>query len=139
MMQRQIEDVLTHLFKEEQNFGILCKVEHLQFTPELPQDIKESFPQMTLFVLTGYTYESAQIQADALLFEAGFGAENFGSVVTVPLLSIVQVIIDEQPIFLNLASPIQEIETKNVEKDEKGVNNSMNAFMSNPENQKFLK
>lgn len=95
---------------------------------------------MTLFFLAGYTFESARIENDCLVFEAGFGAENFGSIVTVPLLSIVQIIVDEQPVLINLAK-YEKKEEKVPEKelDDKGVENSMNIFLSNPENSKFIK
>jgi len=139
LMQKSIQDLLVHLFEKEQNFGILCKIEELSFDPELPDYINEEFRPMTLFFLAGYTFESAEFHGDNLVFEAGFGSENIGSVVTVPLLSIMQIIIDETPIFINLA------QVKSVPKEEKreikpeGVKNSMSALLSNPENQKFMK
>jgi hypothetical protein len=138
LMRSHIEDLISHLFEQDQNFGILCKIEHLSFDPELPAHIKEEFRPMTLFFLAGYTFESARIERGHLIFEAGFGSENIGSFVTVPLLSIMQIIIDETPIFVNLASPKEE--AKNQQTDhQKGVENSMSAFLSNPENQKFFK
>jgi hypothetical protein len=73
-----------------------------------------------------------------LVFEAGFGAENFGSVVTVPLLSILQVIVDETPLLINLASYKKETKVTKTA-DEGGVENSMASFLSNPENSKFIK
>jgi len=139
LMQKSIQDLLVHLFEKEQNFGILCKIEELSFDPELPEHIKNEFRPMTLFFLAGYTFESAEFRDDTLLFEAGFGSENIGSVVTVPLLSIMQIIIDETPIFINLA------QVKSVPKKDKseikpeGIKNSMSALLSNPENQKFMK
>jgi hypothetical protein len=93
---------------------------------------------MTLFYLAGYTFESARIDQDSLIFEAGFGHENIGSYVTVPFLSIVQIIIDDTPAFVNLALPQERQPIVNVEKSE-GVQNSMSALLANPENQKFLK
>jgi hypothetical protein len=61
-------------------------------------------------------------------------------VVHVPVLSIVQVIVDEQPILINLAKyKKQEVKKTSQEVDEKGVENSMNIFLSNPENSKFIK
>jgi hypothetical protein len=139
LMQKNIQDLLVYLFEKEQNFGILCKVEELSFDPELPEDIQSEFRPMTLFFLAGYTFESAQFQENSLVFEAGFGNDNIGSFVTVPFLSIMQIIIDETPIFINLA------QVKSVPKKEKseikpeGVKNSMSALLSNPENQKFMK
>lgn len=138
MMQRHIEELLLYLFQNDQNFGILCKVEHLTFEPELPPHITGEFRPMTLFYLAGYTYDSARIDGDRLIFEAGFGEENLGSFVTVPLLSILQIIIDETPVFMNHAI-YKESGQQVAELDEGGVQNSMTAFLSNPENQKFLK
>jgi hypothetical protein len=135
LMQKNIENLIVYLFEKEQNFGVLCKIEEASFEPELPQDIYSSFRDMTLFFLAGYTFETARVEDECLVFEAGFGSQNIGSLVSVPLLSIVQVIIDETPIMINLAS------YKKASKEEKvdGVENSMASFLSNPENAKFLK
>lgn len=141
MMQKHIIEILSHLFTHDQNFGILCKIETLTFDPELPADITSEFRPMTLFFLAGYTFESARIDREHLIFEAGFGADNLGSVVTVPLLGIMQIIIDETPIFVNLASPLQNSQTKPKNNDaaQNGEKSSMEALLSNPENKKFLK
>jgi hypothetical protein len=141
LMQKHILEILTFLFETEQNFGILCKIETLTFEPELPADITSEFRPMTLFFLAGYTFESARMENDSLIFEAGFGPDNLGSIVTVPLLGIMQVIIDETPIFVNLASPVETNNTKakNNESEKSGVKSSMEALLANPENKKFLK
>ncbi|MEA3522747.1 MAG: hypothetical protein U9R50_07210 [Campylobacterota bacterium] len=139
LMQKSIQDLLIYLFEKEQNFGILCKIEQLSFDPQLPKDINDEFRPMTLFFLAGYTFESARIEEDYLVFEAGFGHENIGSFVTVPLLSIMQIIIDETPIFINLAQVAEVMETKTNEVKTEGIKNSMSALLSNPENQKFMK
>ncbi len=138
LMEKHIQEILLFLFEQEQNFGILCKIEHLSFSPELPEHISSEFRPMTLLFLAGYTFESARIQENLLIFEAGFGEENIGSVVEVPLLSIMQVIVDETPIFVNLASPSEKASNQ-PPKAEGGVENSMASFLSNPENEKFLK
>lgn len=138
MMQRHIEELLLYLFQNDQTFGILCKIEYLTFEPELPPHISGEFRPMTLFYLAGYTYDSARIDGEYLIFEAGFGEENLGSFVTVPLLSILQIIIDETPVFMNHAIYKEASEPK-AQLDEGGVENSMAALLSNPENKKFLK
>lgn len=143
LMQGNIQNMIIHLFEKEQNFGILCKIQDASFDPELPVDINAEFRPMTLFFLAGYTFDSARIVEGNLVFEAGFGADNIGSVVSVPLLSIMQVIIDETPILINLSSHkrMEKIFTNNTDKKDevKGVENSMASFLSNPENSKFLK
>ena len=138
LMKKNMQDLIILFFQKEQNFGILCKIEDVTFNPTLPEDINSEFRPLTLFFLAGYTFETARIEDEHLIFEAGFGSDNFGSVVSVPLLSIIQVIVDETPVLINLA-----IESKNEPKeakvDESGVKNSMASFLSNPENSKFLK
>ncbi len=141
-MQKSIQELIVLFFQKEQNFGILCRIEEVHFHPELPQEISDEFRPLTLFFLAGYTFESARIEEGYLVFEAGFGSDNFGSVVSVPLLSILQIIVDETPVFINLAN-IKELDVKGEKADkdidEKGVENSMASFLSNPENSKFIK
>lgn len=140
LMNKHIEELLYLLFESNQNFGILCKIKHVTFDPELPEEIVDEFREMTLFFLAGYTFESSIIEDDALKFEAGFGKENIGSIVTVPLLSIVQIIVDETPIFVNMASPTESQLQLDPAPEEQGdaMKNSMAAFLSHPENQKFF-
>ncbi len=138
IMQKNIYSLIVHLFEKEQNFGVLCKIEEVSFDPDLPKDINAEFRPMTLFFLAGYTFDTARIVDDCLVFEAGFGADNYGSLVSVPLLSIMQVIVDETPLLINLATYKEDV--KVVEKvDNGGVKNSMASFLSNPENSKFIK
>ena len=132
LMQKHMQELILHFFNSEQNFGILCKIEDVYFEPSLPEDI------VTEFFLAGYTFETAHIQDDNLIFEAGFGADNFGSLVSVPLVSIMQIIIDETPVLINLATKKPEEKPK-VESSPKGVKDSMASFLSNPENSKFIK
>ncbi|MEN8302904.1 MAG: hypothetical protein ABFQ64_02385 [Campylobacterota bacterium] len=138
LMQKNIQELIIHFFEKEQNFGILCKVEEASFEPTLPDSIESEFRPLTLFFLAGYTFETARIEDGFLVFEAGFGSENFGSVVTVPLLSIMQIIIDETPVFINLSTYREKVAVKK-EVDKGGVENSMAFFLSNPENSKFIK
>jgi len=139
LMSSHINDIMIYLFEKEQNFGILCKIEHVGFEPELPEAIANEFREVTLFFLAGYTYETARIEANYIIFEAGFGTENIGSVVSVPLSAIMQIIVDETPIFISLASPRAFTEPIAATQDSNGVENSMAAFLSNPENAKFNK
>ena len=138
LMQKNIQDIIIHFFSKEQNFGILCNIEDISFEPKLPESINAEFRPLTLFFLAGYTFETARIEEGYLIFEAGFGSDNFGSVVTVPLLSIMQVIIDETPVLINLANYEKTNEVKQ-DLDNGGVENSMASFLNNPENSKFLK
>ena len=138
LMQKNIQELIIHFFQKEQNFGILCKIEEASFEPSLPESINSEFRPLTLFFLAGYTFETARIVGDSLIFEAGFGADNYGSLVTVPMLSIMQVIVDETPVLINLANYEKGVVSKK-ELDGDGVESSTASFLSNPENSKFLK
>lgn len=138
LMQKNIQELIIHFFQREQNFGILCKIEEAMFEPSLPESIESEFRPLTLFFLAGYTFETARIEDGLLIFEAGFGSDNFGSVVSVPILSIMQVILDETPVMINL-SIYREKKAVKKEADGNGVENSMASFLSNPENSKFIK
>jgi hypothetical protein len=139
IMKNNIQDIIIHFFQIEQNFGVLCKIEDAMFEPTLPEDINSNFNHLTLFYLAGYTFETARIEDDLLIFEAGFGSDNFGSVVTLPLISIIQIIVDETPILINLSTYKYQEEQKKIPEDDAGVKNSMASFLNNPENSKFLK
>ncbi len=136
IMGDHIEDLLEYLLFENINFSILINVSEVDFQPELPRDIRESFKPITMFVLAGYTLESATLNGNFLSFEAGFGADNYGSLVSIPTFSILQIIIEETPIFINLSIPINREKTK---KEINGIKKSMEALLSNPENKKLLK
>lgn len=138
LMQKNLQELIIYFFQKEQSFGILCKIEEASFEPSLPDSIESEFRPLTLFFLAGYTFETARIEDGMLVFEAGFGSENFGSIVSVPLLSIMQVIVEETPVFINL-STYREKTVVRKEVDEGGVENSMASFLSNPENSKFIK
>lgn len=139
IMQKNIESLIILLFEKDQNFGILCKIEDITFEPVLPTEISTEFRPMTLFFLAGYTFDTASIVEEKLIFEAGFGTDNFGSIVSVPLLSIMQIIVDETPLLINLSNYKSESVKDIKEADEGGVENSMASFLANPENSKFLK
>ena len=138
IMQKNIENLIIFLFEKSQNFGVLCKIEQITFEPALPHEISSDFRPMTLFFLAGYTFDTASIVGDDLVFEAGFGSENIGSVVTVPLLAIMQIIVDETPLLINLSN-YKKLDKKSGNIDKGGVENSMASFLSNPENSKFFK
>ncbi len=123
-------EVMNRLLEKEKHFSILCQLDGVSFNPPLPEDIEASLSEMTIFTLAGYTFESASLSADEFIsFEAGFGRENFGSVVSVDAKRIIQILIGDDPIFLNITATAPKIEEKD----------SFNVFSNNPKNQKFFK
>jgi hypothetical protein len=134
LMQKHISNTIEYMFNSNQEFGIACDIKEVHFTPELPSEINKSLPEITLFMLANYSFESASLDSNYLLFEAGFGNENFGALVQVPLLSIKQLFVGEYPILMNIAAYKEEIEI-----EKKSEVDSMSALLNNPENAKLLK
>ena len=92
LMGEHIYKTIDYLFSKNQEFAIACEIKHVTFNPELPLNIKETFKDTVLFIVSGYTFETAKLEEEYFYFEAGFGDENFGSTVTVPLLAIKQLL-----------------------------------------------
>ena len=134
LMQDHLYNTLAFLLEEGQEFAVAVDTDHLTITPELPREIQKGFGETALFVLAGYTYESAYIDDASLYFEAGFGQENIGAHVQLPLLAIRQIFIGEYPIVINVTSPRPFPEDVAPDPDR-----SMEALLRNPENQKLLK
>jgi len=132
-----LDKTIQFLFENNQEFALACETKFLHFDPELPQEIFENFGESVLFILTGYTYETAQLGDEYFSFEAGFGEENFGSLVTLPILAIKQIFVGEYPIAINISEPIAHPNKE--ESIEAGSSKSMEALLSNPENKKLLK
>ncbi len=147
LMSEHAKQIIKYLIQKSITFSILCNVKKIQFNPLLP--ILKELPELSFFVLVGYTFESIEIRENILCFEAGFGQDNEGSFVDVPFDSIVQITlctsqeslqsnIPEEILFINrLASfdaPPPLSEEINIQNSQ-GIQNSMQAFLQNPENQ----
>jgi hypothetical protein len=130
LVSKQVKEVMDFLLLNDKEFSITGNLDAITFEPELPDVIKTQLPKYPLFILSNYTYSTIALNEEYITFEAGFGNENFGSVVKVPLQSVFQVILDESILFLN---PVATVEKFN--KNRKS--NSMNVFKNNPNNKKF--
>jgi len=126
-------DIIDMLLQKGVFFSILTHIDEITFEPVLPPEISEGFKPITLFVISEYTFESCTVDEENLYFEAGFGEQNVGSYVTIPLNSIVQIVLEDTPIFINLS-----LRQKRRVKDT-NIKKSTNIFLSNPENKRFIK
>jgi hypothetical protein len=126
-------DIIEMLLNKGVFFSILTHVDEITYEPLLPTEISDNFKPITLFVISEYTFESCSIDDDNLYFEAGFGHQNVGSYVTIPLNSIVQIVLEDTPIFINLS-----MRQKKEEKDT-NIETSTNIFLSNPKNRRYIK
>ncbi len=122
-------NTIEFLLKENLEFMVLCYTKPIYFNPPVPEDII-LFDEIAMFIISGYTFETASIDKDYFYFEAGFGSENYGSVLTVPLEAVGQIVYSEDIL------TISHYEPKN--QNEKELN-SMEILLQNPENLKLLK
>jgi len=140
MLESQIFEVIEYLLNQDEEFSITANIKGVDFNPEMPESISKNFPHFTLFTLSNYTYESIVLTEKNISFEAGFGSENFGSVVTIPLYAIFQIVIDESILFLNPTATVEKnfekVEIDEEESDQES--RSMNAFTMNKKNKDLL-
>lgn len=136
LMQEHILKTIEYMFNANQEFGIACEIAQVHFTPELLPELQETLPEVTLFMLANYSFESATVDMYELTFEAGFGTDNIGALVQIPLLAIKQVFVGEYPVLINISSPK---DAQDEEETDNSEMNSMNALLNNPENAKLLK
>jgi hypothetical protein len=141
MVEDQIFEVLGYLLNKKSEFSLTANIKGVKFNPQIPESISANFQHFTLFTLANYTYTTIELSDTHISFETGFGAENFGSVVTIPLYAIFQIVINESILFLNPTATVEKYFIKKepkLRKDEDQKTRSMNAFTMNKKNKKLL-
>ncbi|CAD7289665.1 hypothetical protein LMG7974_01742 [Campylobacter majalis] len=129
LMKMHVYECMQYLLENEINFSIMTNLSLVSFSPPLPDSVSRNFNLPAIvFMLAGYTFDSAVLSDDEISFEAGFGEQNYASTVTVPLGAVLQIAINDNPILINFANatpPKRKI--SNLEK-------SIKIFKSNPNN-----
>lgn len=124
---KQSKELIEFLSKNTNIFDLTANSKGIVFNPPLPNSIYEKFGQFILFTLTNYTLQSLVINENYITFEAGFGAENFGSTCKVSIESIFQISIENSILFLNPNATVDKDFFENVQENEQ-KKRSMNAF-----------
>ncbi len=132
LTEEYLSESIAFLLDHDKEFAVACDMRHVTFDPELPRKLRGEMDDVSLFVVGGYTFETAMIVEDRLTFEAGFGEESLGSLLSIPLLAIKQIFVDQYPIAINITEPMRKKSTQATER-------SMSALLNNPENQRLLK
>ncbi len=130
LAKKNIHSTLELLFKKGIEFSIIAYTKAIEFNPPIPKEILK-FDEIAMFIIAGYSYESSSLNQESFSFEAGFGVENFGSILTIPLEGIVQIAIGEELLLINHHEP-------KIENQEPEVT-SMDILLNNPENLKLIK
>ncbi len=132
IVQEQIHDIIDYLVAKDQEFSITANIASVTFEPELPQVIVDNFAEFTMFSLMNYTYTTIELTQTHISFEAGFGAENFGAFVTIPLNGIFQIVLEQSILYLNPTATVEKLFEVNDEDDQELK--SRNIFMKNNKN-----
>ncbi|MCT7485926.1 hypothetical protein N5T98_05125 [Aliarcobacter cryaerophilus] len=130
LIQNHCKEQINFFISKGIDFSVVANISNITFEPDLPNDLKDNLSKFSLFTLAGYTFQSAYIKEESLFFEAGFGKDNFGSLVQIPFSSIFQIIKNDNIVFINISATFE-----NMNKNPK--NKSMNIFKNNPNNSKF--
>lgn len=130
----QLKETMNFLINKDEEFSVTANINGISFSPELPEAIYKQLSTYSLFVLANYTYSTLQLDDNYIYFEAGFGEENFGSLVKIPYNAIFQIVLNDSIIFINSTATLSDFLT-----DEKQHEKSLNVFKKNPHNQEVLK
>ena len=131
IMRKHCFDTIEYLTNTKNFFSFFCYIHQVSFTPPLPENIKDTLKHLTLFSMSGYTFDSIKLTEKSIEFEAGFGEDNFASIITVPLNAILQLTVEDNVIFVNSGS---SIEKKHQQVDKTEMITSISAILSNPKN-----
>ncbi|MEA3352758.1 MAG: hypothetical protein U9Q33_02935 [Campylobacterota bacterium] len=137
LVETQIFELIEYLINKDEEFSVTANINGVSFDPQIPQSISDGFQKFTMFTLMNYTFETLELTEENIKFEAGFGAENFGSEVTIPLTAIFQIVVDESILFINPTATLD----KHIKKEENTSDQrqrSMNAFKMNKSNKKLF-
>jgi hypothetical protein len=131
LVSSQVKDTMQFLIDKDQEFAITANIDAIKFNPELPSATKEQLSKFSLFVLSNYTFSTLKLDERTLSFEAGFGSENFGSIVTVPYHAVFQIILGESILFINSVATVDKFNKDLKEK-------SLNIFKNHPKNKSLI-
>ena len=130
LIQNHCKEQINFFISKGIDFSVVANISNITFEPDLPNDLKDNLSKFSLFTLAGYTFQSAYIKAESLFFEAGFGKDNFGSLVQILFSSVFQIIQYDNIVFINISATLENI-------DKNPKNKSMNVFKKNPNNSRF--
>jgi len=141
MIEDQIYEILEYLVNNGEEFSLTTNIKGVEFNPQIPQPIYDNFQPFTLFTLANYTFSTISLDEDFITFEAGFGSENFGSVVSIPLFAIFQIVINESILYLNPLATVEKYFEEDVtinDFEEESEKRSLNAFKKNRNNKNLF-
>lgn len=138
LIKDQIRDIIDYLLVHNKEFAITANIKGVTFNPEIPKSVVKEFSSFTIFTLSNYTYSTITVTDEDISFEAGFGADNFGSRVTITFYALFQLVIDESILFVNPTARVEKhFLEENMDKENQ-ASRSKKAFSMNIKNKNLL-
>jgi hypothetical protein len=138
LIKNQIRDIIDYLLVHNKEFAITANIKGVSFNPEIPKSVVKNFSSFTIFTLSNYTYSTIVISDENISFEAGFGADNFGSRVTITFYALFQLLIDDSILFVNPTATVEKYFLEENINKQNQASRSKNAFSMNPKNKNLL-
>jgi len=131
MIKKQLKELLLFLLQNSVEFRITTNTNGIEFVPPLPDELANELlsQQFSVFIISGFTFKSAFIEDNKFIFKAGFGPQNFVSVVYIDIDRILKIEVENNPLFINLLATLDKIEKVD----------SLKVFASKERNKKFFK
>ncbi|KAA6227023.1 hypothetical protein FMM56_07890 [Campylobacter sp. LR264d] len=133
LMTSHCYDVIKMLTNGGIEFNIVVHTKFVNFNPPLPEEFGIQNHALSVFALAGYTFESISLEKDKLFFEAGFGPDDYETLVSLNLAAINQIQVENSVIFVNFSLYKGECDKKHL------TQNSKKLFLNNPNNKNLKK
>lgn len=130
MLQKHAKEMITVLHQENLHFSIICDTSLIRFSPPLSRQMKERLGKIAAFILSGYSFQSLEINENYFEFEAGLvmqNGEDLGTTLEIPYHSVMQIVVqdeNENQSIMVYCNPFEFTPTPEVE-------DSMLAILSN--------
>ena len=78
LMKMHVYECIEYLLQNNRPFSIMANIDFVNFSPELPEIIKQGFNQpVIIFTLAGYTFESAILSENEIKFKILIQGERY--------------------------------------------------------------
>lgn len=104
LMRAHIDECLDYLLQNKFEFSITANINNVKCDANLHRELKSKHKHMITFAFGGFTLDSARLEKDELVFEAGFGDDTFAHTIAIKFNSILQITVQDTPILLNLTA-----------------------------------
>lgn len=114
---KHCHEMIETLLENNIYFYVIAGSDFITFSPKLPPELDAMYStqKYIIFGLYDYTFTSIKLDKNTMSFHAGFGEENYESIVSIELNAIKQIKINNDIIFVNNAIFTKSPKQKSIE------------------------